>query len=148
MSRHRVNRTIAAPVERVFETVASIERFREAIPHITKVEFLTESRTGVGTRFRETRVVRGREATTELEVTEYVPNERVRLVSDAGGTVWDTVFTTRSNAAGTELTMTMDGRPHTLLARIVNPIMGRMIGKAVESDMDDVKAHCEAAEAS
>jgi uncharacterized protein YndB with AHSA1/START domain len=85
MAQYVATRSIAAPVARVFETVAHIDRFQEAIPHITNVEFLTETHSGVGTRFRETRLMRGREASTELEVTEYVPDERVRLVSDAGG---------------------------------------------------------------
>ena len=45
------------------------------------------------TRFRETRVMKGREASTVLEVTEYESPRRIRLVSDEGGTIWDTVFT-------------------------------------------------------
>ena len=54
--------------------------------------FLSEVRTGVGTRFRETRLMHGKERSTELEVTEYVENERVRMVADTDGTVWDSVF--------------------------------------------------------
>ena len=136
-------RTIAAPVDRVFDTVAHIENFRKALPSITNVQFLTESKTGVGTRFRETRVMRGRESTTVLEVTEYQPNERVRLVSDAGGTIWDTVFTVKAADGGTDLSLAMDARPYKLAARIMNPLVSRMIRKAIEGDMDAVKAYCE-----
>ena len=136
-------RTIAAPVERVFDTVAHIENFQKALPSITNVQFLTESKTGVGTRFRETRVMRGRESTTVLEVTEYQPNERVRLVSDAGGTIWDTVFTVQAAGGGTDLSLAMDARPYKLAARIMNPLVSRMIRKAIEGDMDAVKAYCE-----
>ena len=84
---------IAAPADRVFDAVAHIESFQRVGPHMTNVEFLSDQHTGIGTRFRETSVMGRREASTELKVTEYVPNERVRLVSDAGGTIWDTVFT-------------------------------------------------------
>jgi hypothetical protein len=87
--------------------------------------------------------MRGREASTELEVTEYVPDERVRLVSDAGGTIWDTVFTVQADGAGTELSMVMDARPYKLTARVVNPMISRMLTKALEADMDAVKAYCE-----
>ena len=93
MTRTTITRTIEAPVEAVFEAVADISNFARAVPDIARVEFLTESRVGVGSRFRETRVMRGREASTVLEVTEYVRNERVRLVADAGGTVWDSLST-------------------------------------------------------
>jgi uncharacterized membrane protein len=143
MAQHVATRTIAAPVDRVFATVAHIDRFQEAVPHITNVEFLTETRSGVGTRFRETRLMRGREASTELEVTEYVQDERVRLVSDAGGTVWDTVFTVQASGSGTELSMVMDARPYKLTALVVNPMISRMLTKALETDMDAVKAYCE-----
>lgn len=143
MAQYTATRTIAAPADRVFDIVAHIENFQNAVPHITKVEFLTDQHSGVGTRFRETRVMRGREAATELEVTEYVPNERVRLVSDAGGTIWDTVLSVEPAGEGTRLSMVMDAKPHQLMARIVNPLISRMIRKAVEVDMDAVKAYCE-----
>ena len=135
--------TIESPVENVFDVVAHVDSFSAAVPAIDKVEFLSEQRRGVGTRFRETREVNGRTGTTTLEVTEYVENERVRIVSDAGGTIWDTLFTTRSNDEGTDLTMVMEARPHTLLARISTPMIKGMVAKGIEADLVAVKAHCE-----
>lgn len=143
MSRTVVNRTIDAPVARVFRTVADIREFSKAVPDIVGVEFLSERRSGEGTRFRETRKVGGREATTELEVIEYVEDDRVRLVSDAGGTQWDSVFTVVESDGGTVLELVMEARPG-LLARITTPLMKRMIQKALGKDMDAVKAYCEA----
>lgn len=144
MSRTTVTRTIEAPVERVFDTVAHIENFTKAIPEITKVEFVSATRSGVGTRFKETRRMGKREGTTELEVTEYVPNEHVRLVSDAGGTIWDTVFTVKpTGSGGTELKMVMDARAYKLLAKLFNPLIKGMVRKYIERDMDAVKVWCE-----
>jgi len=144
MAKISAARKINAPIEEVFDVVAHIENFSKAVPHITDVEFLTEEHRGVGTKFKETREMRGREASTELEVTEYMANERVRMVSDTGGAVWDTVFQMRPVDGGTQLGMIMDARPHSLFARITTPIFKGMIGKAVEADMDAVKAYCEA----
>lgn len=144
MSQKTSTRMVQAPVESVFDCVAHIQNFSKAVPDITKIEFLTQSRRGVGARFRETRVMKGREATTELEVTEYEAPYRVRLVSDEGGTIWDTVFTTAEADGVTRLEMVMDARPYKLAARIVNPFFGRMVSKAIEQDMDAVKAYCEA----
>ena len=144
MGRTTVSRTIHAPIEKVFDTVAHIENFEQAIPHIVSVEFLTERRFGVGTRFRETRRMGKREATTELEVTEYVRYDHVRLVTDTHGTVWDTVFTTRAADSGAvELTMVMDANAHKLLPKLMNPLIKGVIRKAIEKDMDAVKAYCE-----
>src|SRR6185295_361887 len=87
-----VMRTIDAPIDVVFRTVADITQFSRALPHIVKVEFLSDARLGAGTRFRETRLMKGKENVTELEVTEYVENDRVRLVADNHGVVWDSVI--------------------------------------------------------
>ncbi len=143
MGQVEVQRTIKAPTEVVFDATAHIEEYADVIPSITDVEFLTEQRTGVGTRFRETRQMGKRSATTELEVTEYDPPNRVRLVSDAGGTIWDTVFTYRPSDGGTDLAMVMDIRPYKLMARLMTPLIARTVTKAVASDMDAVKRHCE-----
>jgi hypothetical protein len=104
-------RSIAAAPELVFDVIAHIENFSEAIPHIINVQFLTEQHRGVGTRFSETRLMRGREATTTLEVIEYEAPTLVRLVSDSGGAIWDTVFSVTDEGEGALLTMVMEARP-------------------------------------
>ncbi|MBT8402019.1 MAG: SRPBCC family protein, partial [Rhodothermia bacterium] len=101
MAENRLQIEIAAPVDRVFDTIAHIQNFSRAVPHIVNVEILSETQSGVGTRFRETREMRGREMTTELEITEYVKDKSVRIVSDEGGTIWDTLFTVESTNGGT-----------------------------------------------
>ncbi|MHC4817139.1 MAG: SRPBCC family protein, partial [Planctomycetota bacterium] len=100
MGRTTVSRTIEAPIETVFDTVAHIENFSKAIPDIVNVEFLSDVRSGVGTHFRETRRMRGKEVSVELAVTEYVENDHIRIVSDTHGTVWDTVFTVEPATGG------------------------------------------------
>lgn len=139
-----VSTTIAAPIERVFQTLAEVESFQRAIPHVVGIEFLSERRSGVGTRFRETRVVGGREATTELEVVECEPNDHIRMVADSHGTVWDSIFAVREVAEGTELTLTMEARPHQLLAKLTVPMAMAAVRGALESDMEEVKRYCEA----
>ena len=72
MASVTVSQSIDAPIEVVFNTIADINQFSQAVPRIVKVKIVSDVKSGVGTRFRETRVMKGREATTELEVTEYV----------------------------------------------------------------------------
>ena len=143
MSQTTVVRTIDAPIERVFDTVAHVENFAKAVSQIVATEFLTDVTSGVGTRFRETRLMHGREAETELEITEYSENDRVRIVADAGGTIWDTVFAVSPESEGVRLVLTMEARPYTLMARLVNPFIKGFVRKAIESDMDAVKIYCE-----
>ena len=143
MANVTVTRRIDAPADVVFRTVAQVEQFSQAVPGILRVEFLSEVKSGVGARFRETRMMLGREASTELEVTEYVQNERVRIVSEAGGALWDTVFSVAADGGGTELKMVMDARPLTMSARMTVPLILGTVQKAVEEDMDAVKSFCE-----
>ncbi|GAB5406046.1 MAG: hypothetical protein Aurels2KO_42770 [Aureliella sp.] len=137
-------RDIGADKSVVFKTLADIKNFSKAVPEIVNVEFLTEQQYGIGTRFHETRMMNGREAKTELEVTELVEDEHVRLVSTAGGTLWDTVFTVASGQAGsTHMQMSMSCQPQTFFAKIFVPVILPMVSKFVQADMDAVKTYCE-----
>lgn len=143
MSRTVISRMIKAPIDVVFRTVADISQFSQAIPHIVKVEYLSDIKVGVGTRFRETRLMKGKETPTELKVTEYIENDRARLVADSHGTVWDTLFVVAGDGDQTKLTITMDAISRNLLTKVVVFMISGMVRKAIERDMDSVKAYCE-----
>ena len=143
MSKIIITKTINASVETVFQTVADIRNFSNAVPDIVDVEFLSESKSGVGTRFKETRKMNGKEAVEELEVTEYVENDHVRIVADSHGTVWDSLFTVKQNGDHTKLTLVMEAKPYKFLPKLMTPIMRYFIKKAVAKDMEAVKGYCE-----
>lgn len=134
---------IDAPKDEVFRIVADIRNFSDVIPEITDVEFLREQKFGVGTKFRETRNMKGKESTTELEVTELVDNEYIRIVSDAGGSIWDSIFRVEDNNDGTDLYLKMEARPYKLLAKVMTPFMKGFMRNAIEKDMLAVKEFCE-----
>ncbi len=138
-----VVRTIAAPIERVFQTVAQPERFCEAIPDIEKIEIVSAIKSGVGTRFRETRNMHGKTAVAEMEVAEYIDNQRFRLIGEMAGTIWDSRFELSKHGPGTQLEMHMIARPKNLFSRLLTPLMIGMVAKAIGGDMDQVKAFCE-----
>ncbi len=146
MTTTTMSYVIDAPVGEVFDVVAHIDKFSLAVPAITDVEFLSEQRQGVGTRFRETRVMGRREATSELEVTEYEENARIRLVATEGGSTWDSLFTTVAEGSGTRLDFEMVATPHTLGARILNPLTKGIVARAIRGDLEAVKTHCERAD--
>lgn len=143
MTRFTATRSINAPIDLVFKTVSDINNFSKAIPDIINVEFLSDVKSGIGTRFRETRLMNGKEAMTELEVTEFVENDHVRMVTDSHGAVWDSVFTVKRVDGHTELTLAMDARPHKFMQKMMIPMIKGMISKALEKDMDAVKTYCE-----
>lgn len=135
--------SIAAPLATVFAAIAHPENFERVAPQLKRIEFLSETRRGTGTRFRETRLMKGREAVTELEITEYAENTFVRMVADTHGTVWDTLFTVTPEGDGTRLTLSMDARPHAWAQKLIVPLIRKVVAGAVEEDMRSVKAWCE-----
>jgi carbon monoxide dehydrogenase subunit G len=143
MSIITIHCSIDAPKEVVFRTISDIRNFAEAVPDIVDVSFISDSKTGVGTRFKETRLIGGREHTEELEVTEYDENNSIRLVTDSNGTVWDSLFTVSDDHGATKLTLVMEAKAYKFMAKIMNPLMKYFINKAVGKDMDAVKAYCE-----
>lgn len=141
-----VRRTIDAPVDRVFRMITDVEGLPERDSAVKSIEFLSDRRSGPGTRFRETRVSGRRENVTELEITDQVDGEYARFVSDAGGTVWDTMFSTRSVEGGarTDLEICLEARPHALLAKLMTPLIRGMVRRGMEKHIDGLKTHCEA----
>ena len=134
---------VDAPLELVFATIADISQYSKAVPHIKQVEFLSEQQTGVGARFRETRLMGDKETSTVLEVTEYVDHDRIRMISDEGGTIWDSVFHVADKNGGTELKLQMDIRPYKLWSKLLMPLVRSKIAGAVGQDLVCVKTYCE-----
>lgn len=140
-----VIRQIEAPVDVVFGAVADARRFSEVLDGVTHFEFLGDVTSGVGTLYRQTRVMGGREQTMDFEITECVEGERVRILNETHGTVWDTVLTMAPKGDGAcTLTMRMDALADGLFKRMMLTLVCKLIQKAVAKDMDALKAFCEA----
>ncbi len=55
MGQFTVTRTIGAPVGVVFRAITDVEILPDVVPDVLSTEFLSEIRSGAGTRFHETR---------------------------------------------------------------------------------------------
>ncbi len=144
MSTTTATIVIDAPVSAVFPVVADVQNFRKAVPSVIDIVFTNDIRNAPGSTFRETRVVAGREAKTDLEIIEYVANDHVRLVFNTGGTHWDSVFTTTDVDGKTRLDLVMEATPKTLRGRMTLPLVRPILKKALMADMEAVKAYVEA----
>ena len=143
MTSWSFTRTVQATPQTIFGVVSDPLRMSEAVPCSQSVEFLSEQQSGVGTRFRETRDMNGKPQVNDLEITELVDDERVRMVTDSHGAVWDSTFLIRPEGDQSSLTITMDARPHKLMPKIMIPIFKGMIGKGLEKDLASISAFCE-----
>jgi uncharacterized protein YndB with AHSA1/START domain len=142
----RVQSVIAAPPETVFAVATEIARWPEFIAAIERVEVLTPGPVAVGTRFRETRTMFGRSATEEMTVAEIDPPLRLVLTAHNHGTAYRAEHLFAPQGAGTSLTLTFDGRPQSLPARLFAPIGYLMLGtvrRQLASDLADLGREAE-----
>lgn len=135
-----------APISVVFEAFSDFSGAADRIEGIVAVEMLTDGPVGLGTRFKETRIIFGREATEEMEVTEFGMNEKLTVSANSCGSHFKTMF--RFQAAGdqTDVNVEMHIQPLTWLAKLMWPIGFLMKGtmtKMIIADFDQTKAWCE-----
>ena len=142
MARIKVTEHVEAPIERVFALATDFANAPDAIEAITKVEMLTQGPVGKGTRFRETRKMFGREVTEEMEVTSFEPPSHYTLGCESGGCRYHSELRFERSGAGTDVSLTFDAVPLTLLAKVLSVVMRPMMksmAKACAKDLADMK---------
>jgi hypothetical protein len=141
-----VDRHIAAPPDVVFARASDFRRAPETISAIVKTDVLTDGPVRIGTRFRETRVLFGREATEEMTVTAFEPPKCYTLGAESHGSRYLTELSFAPDGQGTRVTMTFAATPVTFLARVMSVMMRFMMKSLVKmcaKDLDDLKAAIE-----
>lgn len=138
-----VSKRIHAPVERVFEVFTDLRAAPERVQGIKALEVLTDGPIGKGTRFRETRVMFGKEATEVMEITEFRPNEMYAVEAESCGCHYRSELHFRGDGGATDVRMTFGGTPLTTGAKIMGALMGWMMKgacrKAMDQDFEDLK---------
>lgn len=132
----------------VFEAVSDLEHAAERIGAIKEIEMLTDGPVGKGTRWRETRLMFGKECTEEMEITEFDPPSGYTVSADNCGCRYTTRFSVRPDGAETIVEMSFRATPTSLKGRLLAPmgmLMQPMMKKMVMQDLRDMKAHVEGA---
>ncbi len=142
MGKIEVAVDIEAPVEKVFALFTDFAKVDQRIDGIKKLELLTSGPIGKGTQFRETRVMMGKEATEEMEITDFQPNESYRVEADSCGAHYTTDYKFDSNGNSTNVTMSFEGTPVTFAAKLLSPamlLMAKTLRKCLEDDLACLK---------
>ena len=147
MASIKVAQQIDAPLERVFDVVSDIPEAANTVTAITKIEMLSEGPVGIGTRWRETRTLFGRDATEEMEFTEFERPCRYVVEAESCGCHYRTEYLFHAQGDGTCVSMEMQTRPLTFFARgmsLIGFLMKGVMVKCFEADLKDCKRLCEA----
>ncbi|MFF8608741.1 SRPBCC family protein [Streptomyces sp. NPDC015346] len=144
-----VERRIRATPGPVWETMTDLKGMERILSGVDRVEVLTEGVFGVGTRWRETRKMFGKEATEEMTVTESEPPDRYVTVADSHGMHYVSEIALRPDGTGaTTVRMTFSARPAAgrstgLLTRLLSGLGARAVSRVLAKDLDDVAASVE-----
>ncbi|MCB9846824.1 MAG: SRPBCC family protein [Phycisphaeraceae bacterium] len=142
MAMCEIRETFDFPPDRVFAEFTDLHRLTDRIESITGMEVLTDGPFGVGTRWRETRVMFGREHTEEMWVAEFTPGRGYAVLAESCGCQYRTEFTFAPSGAATEVSMRFSAKPLTFMAKVMSPLgflFSGMMKKAMRKDFDDLR---------
>jgi uncharacterized membrane protein len=145
----RVSRVVAAPAQQVWEVVTDLEASPAVMTAIDHVERLDDRPGfGVGTRWRETRTMFGKQATEEMEVTAVDAPHGYTVVAVNGSTTYtSTITVTPLGSERCELAMSFAGRSSGLVGRVLVATVGRLFAgatrRSLQQDLEDIAAHVE-----
>ena len=136
-----VTRHIDAPIERVFELFTDLEHAADRIAGLDLVEMLSEGQFGVGTRWRETRKMFGKEATEVMEITACEPPNMYVADAASHGSQYRSIWKFSQAGDGTDVAMEFQATPVSLMAKLMMPLaelMMKSVVKLLEADLDDL----------
>jgi hypothetical protein len=150
MATFRSSTHVAAAPERVFEVFTDLGKAAQRIESITALEILTPGPVGLGTRWRETRVMFKRESSEEMEITAFDPPRGYSVGAMSCGVLYDTRFDFTPEGDGTRVEWIFKGTPQTFGAKLTAPIFGLFFGgmlkKCMRADLEALRAACEGQE--
>jgi len=148
MSAITINDRIDAPPAVVYRVFTQIDKAAERISGITAVELLSDGPFGVGTRWRETRRMMGRDETQELSVTAVDPGHSYEATCHACGCACVTRFEFVPVAAGdaTEVQVIVTMKPLVWWARLLTPLGFLMSGPMKKLMLRDIRDLADVAE--
>ncbi len=144
----QVETTINRPKEDVWKVITNIEDAAERISGIQLVEVLEKPESGlVGLKWRETRIMFGKTATEVMWITDVIENDHYKVRAESHGAIYKSIIKVSGQGDQSVLSMEFGGEPQTFMAKLMSAIMmpffkGATI-KALQKDMDDIKAWVE-----
>ena len=103
MAGFEMSEWISRPPKEVFDFITVSDNAPKVVPSVKSMVKLTEGPVRIGTRYRETRLMNGKDAHAELEVAEYEPDQKyaMRNVTEGIETVYH--YTFHPEAGGTRV---------------------------------------------
>ncbi|WP_084074313.1 SRPBCC family protein [Demequina sp. NBRC 110052] len=142
---------IKATAETVWAIITDLDGASEVMSGILQVERLGgPDGYEVGTRWRETRKMFGKEATEDMEVASVDGPRSTTIVAHSHGADYVSGFAVEPIASGTRLTMRFTGSPSAdasgfsrVMAKMTASLGASATRKAMKNDLDEIRAAAE-----
>lgn len=140
---------IAKSREHVWETITDIANGATMISGIIDLEILHQPEDGlVGLKWKETRLMFGKEASETMWITDAVENQYYRTRAESHGSIYSSELSLSEVGSNTLLTMSFSGEAQSMLVKMVSVCMSFLIKRSMEKmlykDLEDIKAYVEA----
>ncbi|MGJ8529241.1 SRPBCC family protein [Maritalea sp.] len=122
-----VSQQFMSDQQTAFNVISDFPNAANYIDGILKVEMLTDGPVAVGSRVRETRIMMGREATEEMEVTQMDAPDTFVVKAFSRGTEYITTYTLEPAGDYTKVTLHFRATPKTFMSKVMAAVFSRMM---------------------
>ncbi|MFT5725792.1 MAG: carbon monoxide dehydrogenase subunit G [Bacteroidia bacterium] len=132
----------------VWNAVVDFENCQTYISSIKSIEVLNKPiDTLVGFKWKETRIMFGKEATETMWVTDYIENSFYQTRAESHGSVYISKLAVEPVGNNTKLTMSFRSEPQSFFVKVLSACIGFLakgaMTKALTKDLTDIKTYLE-----
>lgn len=138
----KANCTINATKVELFNAFSDLKNLANNVRAIKGIELLTPGDVGIGSKFKETRVMFGKESSETMEITQFSPPDYFKEEAQSNGMHYVTEWRFIDEGNKTTVSIDFSGTATTITAKLLNVLFSFMTGgmkKAFLADMDDLK---------
>ncbi|EWG12234.1 MAG: SRPBCC family protein [Bacillota bacterium] len=139
MADFRSSEIINKPVHEVFDYMIKMENVPELMPFVVKVEKQTEGETGKGTKFVETRMVRGKKISADVEIIDFEQDRTYTTRSNANGLITEYKYDFHEIEEGTQVEMEATVKTSGLVARLTKRFIVNIVKREDGSQLQYLK---------
>ena len=149
MTEMVITHETSAPPDKVWNVLVDLDNSPQTIGAIKDIERLDGGdEFGVGTKWRETREMFGKDATEVLEVTAVDQGHSYTVEADSRGARYTSVMSVEPAGAGSTISMSFAAEPKGTFSKVLSGTIGKMFEggtrKALLQDLADIAAAAEA----
>lgn len=138
---------INAPISKTFGVFTDLNQAKDTLSGIKELEMIEGSeKMQVGTKWKETREMMGKDSTEIMWVTALTENKSYSVEAESHGTKYLSTFTFSERDGGTDVAWIFEGIPQSASAKLMSifaVLFSGSLKKMMQTDLDELKAACE-----